>query len=114
MKEYCGNEPHIHLRDIEGNICRIKLRKNEYQRDSYEKNGKGHCLDRDEIDAFNNYMKAIIPGTEGLNDRKGLTHWEELCVQWNSVWSTNNKGIAGLVDISKGMPDYSTIVEPKN
>ena len=113
IKECCGNEPHIHLRDSKGNICRIKLRKNEYQRDSYEKNGKGHCLDKDEIEAFNNYMKSTVPGSITNNNKNGITQWERLSLDWNTAWSGNNNGNAGLVDISAGIPNYSVIVEPK-
>ena len=108
VKEVSGNEPHIHLRDSSGNICRIKLRENSYKRDKYDKNDKTkqHCLDKDEEEAFSEYMHRIIPGS------KNTTEWERLALIWNSNWASNNKGTGGLVDISKGCPSYNKITEP--
>lgn len=107
IKEVSGNEPHIHLRDESGNICRIKLRKNEYQRDNYEKNGKSYSLGKDEEKAFREYIHGIVPGTTTMIE------WERLAVTWNTNWAMNNKGTGGLVDISKGCPSYLNIQEPK-
>lgn len=107
IKEVSGNEPHIHLRDERGNICRIRLRSNEYQRDTYEKgNYKKNILDKDEEKAFSDYIHSVIPGT------KNTTVWEHLAQSWNINWSLNNKGTGGLVDISKGCPSYNKITEP--
>ena len=110
IKELAGNEPHIHLRDEQGNICRIRLRSNEYQRDSYEKNNPklAHILDKNEEKAFADYMHSIIPGGD-----KNDTVWKNLAMSWNLNWSSNNKGTGGLVDISKGCPSYININEPK-
>lgn len=110
IKEMVGNEPHIHLRDHSGNICRIKLRKNEYQRDNYEK-ANGHHLDKKELKAFNEFMHSIIPGATDKSD----TQWKMLSMEWNSAWAGNNAGkTSGLVDLNLGCPDYSVILEPNN
>lgn len=105
IKESNGNEPHIHLRDHCGNVCRIKLRKNEYQRDAYEKNKRIRLSDDDE-EAFNKYMHAIV--------KDGHTNWYLLSNAWNTKWKDSNPGkSSGIVDTSKGCPDYTDIKEPK-
>lgn len=114
IKESCGNEPHIHLRDQTGNICRVRLREAKYQRDAYERNPlKRWSLDKKELKAFNNFMHSIIPGTEQFKGVGGISQWEELCIEWNRTWAGNNpKKSGGLVEISKGCPDYLAITEP--
>lgn len=107
IKEACGDEPHIHLRDNQGNICRIKLRKSEYQRDNYEKGKNRHKLTKDELIAFNKYMHEKVPNMQIIN-------WEYLSAAWNTSWTFANEGkTSGLVDISIGCPDYLNIKEPK-
>lgn len=113
IKEFSGNEPHIHLRDQQGNICRIRLRENSYQRDAYEKKN-GHKLDKKEEDAFSKFMHSIVPGSEKTNNGKGITQWERLSLDWNTNWAGNNPGkVSGLVDINNGSPSYKNINEPK-
>lgn len=109
IKEYCGNEPHVHLRDQTGNICRVRLREAKYQRDTYEKNPLNkYSLDKRELKAFNDFMYSIVPGT-----KKAPSQWEVLCLEWNRTWISNNPGKSGgLIDIDRGCPDYSKIIEP--
>lgn len=108
IKEVSGNEPHIHLRDEAGNICRVRLRTNEYQRDSYEKNDstKAHKLDKDEEKAFREYMHSNVPNLK-------LTQWERLCADWNTTWAMNNSGTGGLIGQNVVCPSYNKIQEPK-
>ena len=106
IKEACGNEPHIHLRDHLGNICRIRLRENKYQRDKYDKKN-GHKLDKNEEKAFSEYMHRDVARMTGF------TNWHRLSANWNAIWSMNNSGTSGLVDVKKGCPTYLNIEEPK-
>lgn len=109
IKENVGNEPHIHLRDEQGNICRVRLRTNEYQRDGYEKDNPklAHILEKKEEKAFRDYMHSQVPGTS-------MTQWERLCASWNAAWAGNNKGKGGLVNLSTtSCPTYNKIAEPK-
>lgn len=106
IKEAFGNSPHIHLRTQSKDICRIKLRENEYQRDAYEKN-EFYRLSKDEEHAFNRYMHAISKDSNNNN-------WYRILFEWNRRWRYANPGkISGIVDLSKGCPDYINIKEPK-
>lgn len=106
IKESCGNSPHIHLRDNKELICRIKLRTNEYQRDAYEKKNPRR-LTKSEERAFNQYMHAIA-------DDANYNNWYKISIEWNDRWRDANPGkTSGVVDLSKGCPDYSHIREPE-
>lgn len=106
IKEACGNEPHIHLRDHLDNIYRIRLRENKYQCDKYDKKN-GHKLDKNEEKAFSEYMHRDVAGMTGF------TNWHRLSANWNEVWSMNNSGTSGLVDVKKGCPAYLNIEDMK-
>lgn len=106
IKEAFGNTPHIHLRDHEGQVCRIKLRESEYQRDAYEK-AHPHSLKKNELYMFNEYMH------EKSKD-KDCSNWYRISSAWNDRWRDANPGkTSGIIDLNKGCPDYINIKEPK-
>ena len=108
LKEFSGNEPHIHLRNHLNNVCRIKLRKNEYQRDANEKDGNPkYRLSRSEEEMFSIYMHSKA-------DDYDFDNWTKISRHWNEHWRSANPGkSSGVVDTSKGCPDYINIKEPK-
>lgn len=44
----------------------------------------------------------------------GFTNWHRLSVNWNEVWSMNNSGTGGLVDVKKDCPSYLNIESRDN
>ena len=112
IKEVCGNVPHVYLVDNSGNTCRVKLLTNEYLRD--EKDGDHpYSLPKLACEALNDYMHFCLPYKYSL----GLNFWGGLCMEWNNKWHMGHEGSddksAYCKVSSDGVPDYTTIKEPK-
>lgn len=110
MKEVCGDIPHIYLVNHNGDTCRVKLSTNEYFRDEKD-GGHPYSLTKLEREAFNDRLHFVCPGNDGLSA------WDIFLSEWVTKWHMGHEGSddksAYCKVSSDGVPDYTTIKEPK-